>query len=51
MANALQAVMVYISTDYIFDGMSGPYDEDDLPNPISVYGRHKFDGKCSSAKA
>ncbi len=32
---------VHFSTDYIFDGNSGPYKEDDLINPISVYGKIK----------
>lgn len=39
------AKYVYISTDYIFDGQSGPYLEDDKPNPISVYGKHKFEAE------
>lgn len=34
--------IVYFSSDYIFDGLNGPYSEDDYPNPISVYGRHKL---------
>ncbi len=32
---------VYLSTDYVFDGMQGPYREEDTPNPLSVYGTHK----------
>ncbi|GGM97531.1 NAD(P)-dependent oxidoreductase [Dyadobacter beijingensis] len=31
-----------VSTDFIFDGTSGPYREDDEPNPISFYGWSKF---------
>ena len=34
--------LIYISTDYIFDGESGMYNEDDLPNPISTYGKSKL---------
>ena len=34
--------LVYISTDYVFDGLNGPYTEDSLPNPIGVYGKHKY---------
>ena len=34
--------IVYFSTDYIFDGASGPYSEDDAPNPVSAYGRTKW---------
>jgi len=38
--------VVYLSTDYIFDGKKGkPYLEDDLPNPLNVYGRSKLRGE------
>ena len=38
--------MIYISTDYIFDGTKGaPYLEDDKPNPQSVYGSTKLEGE------
>jgi len=40
------AVMVYISTDYVFDGMQDePYWEYDTPNPLSVYARTKWLGE------
>lgn len=39
------ARIVYFSTDYIFDGKAGPYCEDDLPRPLGVYGRSKFDAE------
>ena len=40
------AAMVHISTDYVFDGSkSGPYFENDLPNPINAYGRSKLLGE------
>ncbi len=32
----------HLSTDFIFDGTSGPYAEDDAPNPISFYGWSKY---------
>lgn len=32
----------HLSTDFIFDGTSGPYKEDDEPNPISFYGWSKY---------
>ena len=36
---------VFVSTDFIFDGTSGPYKEDDEPNPVSIYGQSKLDGE------
>lgn len=38
--------LVHLSTDFIFDGVRGhPYREDDVPNPLSVYGRTKWEGE------
>ena len=40
------ARLLYISTDYVFDGEKGsPYNEGDPPNPINTYGRSKFRGE------
>jgi len=45
-ANEINAVNVYISTDYVFDGTKGePYAEDDVPNPLNVYGLSKYAGE------
>lgn len=45
LARACNARMVYISTDYVFDGHNGPYREDAPVNPLSVYARHKLLGE------
>lgn len=34
--------LCHLSTDFIFDGEAGPYDEEAVPNPISVYGESKL---------
>ncbi len=45
-ASEIDAVNIYISTDYVFDGKKGnPYTEVDLPNPINVYGLSKYAGE------
>lgn len=36
------ALLIQISTDYVFDGQAGPYDETDSANPINFYGRTKL---------
>jgi dTDP-4-dehydrorhamnose reductase len=40
--NRTGALLILFSTDFVFDGAkSGPYEEDDIPHPISVYGESK----------
>lgn len=40
------ARLIHISTDYVFDGSLGrPLKEDDPKNPLSVYGRSKWEGE------
>ena len=42
----INAKMLYISTDYVFDGTkNGFYEVDDKPNPINVYGKTKLIGE------
>jgi dTDP-4-dehydrorhamnose reductase len=45
-AREVGAYVVYVSTDYVFDGTSPrPYVEWDAPHPLSVYGRSKWGGE------
>ncbi|HTK81495.1 MAG TPA: dTDP-4-dehydrorhamnose reductase [Bacteroidota bacterium] len=41
-AKLVGARIIQLSTDYVFDGKSGPYNEVDRPNPLSYYGRTKL---------
>lgn len=41
----LNSFLIYVSTDYVFDGFSNMYKENDTSNPISTYGKSKLDGE------
>jgi len=52
LADEAGAVLVQLSTDYVFDGAkSRPYREDDVPRPLSAYGRTKLAGEEAAATA
>lgn len=39
------ARMIFISSDYVFDGIKGDYTEDDDTNPVNIYGMTKLEGE------
>ena len=45
LARIVDARMVHVSTDYVFDGQKGPYAETAVPHPISYYGKSKLAGE------
>lgn len=49
--DSLKALLVQMSTDYVFDGRKTqtPYTEKDIPNPINVYGVSKLAGEFFAA--
>ncbi|KAH7099532.1 NAD(P)-binding protein [Auriculariales sp. MPI-PUGE-AT-0066] len=38
-------VLMHVSSDYIFDGLSPPYSPSSTPNPVNLYGRTKLGGE------
>jgi dTDP-4-dehydrorhamnose reductase len=45
-ARTVGAILVHYSTDYVFDGKKGAaYTEEDIPNPINIYGKSKLVGE------
>lgn len=41
-AEAFQAFFIFLSTDFIFSGEDGPYDENAIPDPVNFYGQTKW---------
>lgn len=49
-ADKINAKLIYISTDYVFDGEKGLYKEEDKTNPINYYGLTKLEGEKAVIK-
>ena len=47
-SSKLGYLLVYLSTDYVFDGERGGYREDDPPNPVNYYGLTKLMGEVAT---
>jgi len=45
-----QVFFVYVSTDYVFDGIHGMKKEDDSTNPLGFYGKSKLEGELKLNK-
>jgi dTDP-4-dehydrorhamnose reductase len=46
----VDARLIYLSTDYVFDGQRGRYEEHDQPNPGTVYGKSKLCGEAEGRR-
>lgn len=47
-----QARLIHLSTDYVFDGSSAnPYQEEEKPNPLNIYGLSKLQGEVAIQKS
>jgi dTDP-4-dehydrorhamnose reductase len=44
-AKRSRAFLIYVSTDFVFDGKKGRYDEEDTPDPINYYGLTKVEAE------
>jgi len=51
MCDEYMAKIVFFSSEYIFDGASGPYSESDKTNPLNVYGKQKLEAEEIVANA
>ncbi|MBZ0207670.1 MAG: SDR family oxidoreductase [Flavobacteriales bacterium] len=44
-AKRRESHFIFLSTDFVFDGATGPYREEDVPAPLSIYGQSKLEGE------
>lgn len=44
-AYSVNAFLIHLSTDFVFDGENGPYDEEATANPVSYYGESKLEAE------
>lgn len=49
-AEEVGAKIIYVSTDFVFDGSRGYYKEEDAVNPLGVYAKSKYDGEVQLQK-
>ena len=45
-----RSALVHFSSDYVFDGTKYEYVENDIPNPLNIYGKSKFLGEVNIQK-
>lgn len=50
-AKKINAFLIFISTDFVFDGLNGPYKEEDTVNPVSYYGSTKVAAEKAVAES
>ncbi len=44
-ATELKSRFIFLSSDFVFDGESGPYKEEDIPAPVNYYGQTKYEAE------
>lgn len=49
-AEDIGAKVIYVSTDFVFDGEVGNYTEDDSVNPLGIYAKSKYEGEVMLQK-
>ena len=49
-SESVNAKMIYVSTDFVFDGKKGNYKEDDEVNPLGIYAKSKYEGEVQLQK-